>query len=508
VANGYIIAHDVGTTDAKAVLIQPDGRPIGRARASYAVHYPRPGWAEQEPDDWWTALCRTTRQLLTECAVRPDQVIGLTASTQLLGVVPVDAASQALHRAIIWLDARAQTEADRLMRKLLGPRVFALIAGETASGKDVAPKLLWLQQHAPAIFKAAHVFLDVQGYLVARATGRQLIDWTAASATGLFDLRHKQWHTLLIRVCGLSIAKLPPLCRPGAIVGGLQQRAADELGLRAGTPVICGAGDVPIAAVGAGATREGAAHIYLGTSGWVGVSTRTARRNPRGVATLQAADPQMLLRFAETETAGACAAWLQQTLFQDSFAAIDAAIERVRPGAERLLFTPWLYGERAPVRDVFARAAFVNLGPQHTRGHMARAVYEGVAYNLRWILDLVQQNNDYRQEALRIIGGGAQSDSWMQIIADVTGRCIERVAAPREAGAIGAALLAAKALRAPAADQPHAAVEVERVFRPQREHAPVYDELYAVYQRLYPALKPIYRQLNQRGAAEASDAQP
>lgn len=514
-ATGYLLAHDVGTTGTKAVLVQPDGTLIGCARAGYPVHYPQPGWAEQEPDDWWTALCHSTRQLLAACAIDPADVIGMTTTTQLLGIVPVDATSQPLHRAIIWLDARAQAQAERLMRKLLGPRVFALIAGEIASGKDVVPKLLWLQEHAPALFKQTHCFLDVQGYLLARATGQQVIDWTAASATGLFDLRRKQWNTLLIRTCGLRSAKLPSLCAPGTIVGGLLPHAADQLGLCVGTPVICGAGDVPIAAVGAGASSPNATHIYLGTSGWVGVSTKRARHGPRGVATLQAAEPQLLLRMAETETAGACAAWLQQTLFHDSgmdsalsFAAIDLAIESVPPGAEQLLFTPWLHGERAPIADVFARAALINLGPQHTRAHIARAVYEGVAYNLRWILELMGQNKDYRQSALRVIGGAAQSNAWMQIIADVTGRTIERVVAPREAGAIGAALLAARALRpAHLSAAPPPLVRVERTFEPQPHTAPVYDQLYSVYRQLYSALKPIYRQLNQRPIDRSSHDQ-
>jgi xylulokinase len=365
--------------------------------------------------------------------------------------------------------------------------------------------LLWLQQNEPEVFKRAAKFLDVNGYLIYRCTGQMVIDWSAASVIGLFDLKRKRWMTTLAHCLGLPIEKLPTLLRSTEIVGGLKSEAAKALGLLTGTPVVCGAGDVLTAAVGAGTMDNGEGHIYLGTSGWVGVITGKSSIGKHGLATIQSAQADKCLLIAETEAAGACWQWLAETMFREeqrhmiehAFQAINEAIERIEPGAKQLLFTPWLYGERAPVADVFVRSAFVNLCPYHTREHLARAVSEGIAYNLRWIIEIIRDDFNFDLNTFRICGGGAQSDAWLQIIADVTGKCIERVAPVREVGAVGAALIASVALGLyPDLKTLKTAIKVERVFQPHRTHVQVYDHLFAIYKRLYFALKPIYRSMN------------
>ncbi|MBL7183328.1 MAG: FGGY-family carbohydrate kinase [Anaerolineae bacterium] len=508
----YIIAHDVGTRGSKAVLTDPEGRIFGSAFEGYEVDYPQAHWAEQEPEDWWRAVTRSTKRLLTECQVSPEDVLCMIFSTQMLGIIPVDAEGTPLRPGIIWLDGRAGRQAKQLMRKLISPRIFAAVVGAEATGKDVLPKLMWLQQNEPALVARTHKFLDVNGYLVYRSTGRMVADWTAASVTGLFNLKSKKWDDFLIRFLGAPGDKFPELLPSNELVGGLTTSAARDFGLLQGTPIVCGVGDAPGAAVGSGAVGEGEGHIYLGTSGWVGVVTEKSPTGRYGVATIQSADPTKCFLIAETETAGICLQWIADQFYrreqsdpavENVFALMDAVVEKVEAGSGRIIFTPWMYGERSPVSDVYVRSTFLNLSCDHQREHMLRAVYEGVAYNLRWILEIMSRKFGWQQDVIRVIGGGARGDPWLQIIADVTGKRVEKVANPRQAGAVGAALVAAIGLGVyPDFQALKKVIQVTRTFEPRAENAELYDELFDAYKKVYRALKGIYRQLNQERLAD------
>jgi len=500
----YIIAHDVGTGGNKAVLVDPAGRVHGSVFEPYETRYPRLHWAEQAPADWWRAVTTSTRRLLEQTGVRAADILCVTFSWQMLGVVPVDAAGEPLRPGIIWLDGRAQEQAQQIMRKVGGPKLFAYIVGCAATGKDVLPKLLWLKQEEPEVFQRTALFLDVGGYLLYRSTGRMLSDWTAASVTGLFSLKKKTWDTFLMRYFGLPREKFPPLVKSTERVGTLSAKAAAACGLLEGTPVIAGAGDAPSAAVGTGAVGEGEGHIYLGTSGWVGVVTERIVTGKRGIASIQSADPAKCFLIAETETAGACLKWIadqfyreEQATVENVYALMDEVVEKVDPGAGFLIFTPWMYGERCPVADVHVRSSFLNLSAEHTREHMLRAVYEGVAYNLRWMLELMGDLYGFQLPVLRLIGGGAQGAPWMQILADVTGKRVETVADPLEAGAVGAALVAAVGLGLyPDFPALKGVVQVARVFEPNAANAEVYDPLFDMYKRVYRALRGVYRRVS------------
>jgi len=503
----YIIAHDVGTGGNKAVLVDPQGHIHSSAFEPYEVAYPRPDWAEQKPEDWWRAVTRSTQQLLAESGVQPSEILCLTYSTQMLGVVPVDGSGTLLRPAIIWLDARAQRQAEQVMRKFLGPKVFAAVAGTPISGKDVMPKMLWLKQNEPGVYNRTAKFLDVSGYLLYRSTGLMVADWTAASVVGL-DLKKKQWLTLIFNYAGLDPAKLPTLVKSTDRIGGLTAQAASECGLLEGTPVIAGAGDAPSAAVGSGAVGEGEGHISLGTSGWVAVVTERIVTGKHGVVSIHSADPGKAFLIAETETAGACLQWIadqfyreeqKDPAFENVFTLMDCDVEAIEPGSGYLIFTPWMYGERAPF----------NLSADHHREHLLRAVYEGVAFNLRWIMEVMERSFGHRQEVFRVIGGGARGAPWMQIIADVTGKRIETVSNPLEAGAVGAALIAAIGLGiysdfAALKD----VIKVAHTFEPQSDHARVYDCLFAAYKKVYRSLKAVYREVNEERFSEAGAPTP
>jgi xylulokinase len=502
----YIIAHDVGTSGDKAVLVDTAGKVRTTAFAPYAIHYPCPDWAEQQPEDWWHAVAETTRLVMDKSGISPADVLGMVYTTQMLGIVPMDKDNQPLRPAIIWLDARAPQQAERIMHKFLHRKLFAAVAGAELSGKDGMPKLLWLKENEPQVYQKMSCFLDVNGYLTFRATGKMAFEWSCASVFAM-DLKSKDWMRGIIRYIGLDIDKFPPLIRSTDQPGTLTAEAARECDLLAGTPIFGGGGDATGAAVGSGAVREGDGHIYLGTSGWVGVVTHKTPTGQHGVACIQSADPAMAMLYAEMETAGACLKWIADQFYRaeqadpnvpNVYALMDQDVERLPPGSDYMLCTPWLYGERAPIADTWVRGTFFNVSADHTREHFLRAVYEGVAFNLRWCIEIVEKTFGFPVPVLRVVGGGARGQPWMQIIADVTGRKVETVANPQEAGAVGAALTAAVGLGLyPGFESLRDVVQVEHEFQPRAENAEVYGVLYRAYQSLYRRLRGLYREVNE-----------
>ncbi|MDY7041972.1 MAG: FGGY-family carbohydrate kinase, partial [Chloroflexota bacterium] len=379
-------------------------------------------------------------------------------------------------------------------------------------------KIWWLRENAPELYAHTATILDVNGYLLYRATGEMAIDWTAASVTGMLDLGKKTWDHLVIRIFDLPLEKMPALRSPIEMAGGgLTAEAAREFGLLAGTPVVTGAGDALTAAVGAAAVEEGAQHVYLGTSSWVGVIIGKKVTGKSGVATIQAADPAKNFLFAENETAGACLKWIADEFYRSEqadpaienvYALMDADVQGIEPGSNYLIFTPWMYGERAPVEDIYVRSTFFNLSADHKREHLLRAVYEGVAYNLRWTFDVLNKKFHLWQDTVRVVGGGARGDPWMQILADVTKKHVERVANPQEAGAVGAAMIAAIGLGIyPDFPSLKQVVRVTDVFEPQECNAEIYDRLYKGYKQVYKDLRKLYRRIN-RERFRGTEANP
>jgi xylulokinase len=507
----YFLAHDVGTSNNKAVLVDVEGGVHGKCISGYDIKYPSPGWAEQDPDDWWRAITRSTKQLLEETGVAPSNILCVTYSTQMLGIVPMDDRGHHLRQAIIWLDNRAAEEAAWVMNKFLGPDVFALIAGAIISGKDGIPKLVWLKKHEPEIYAKMKCFLDVNGYLKFRSTGRMVMDWSDASAFGL-DLKKKTWMEGVFKYVGFDNSKLAPLVRSIDQVGGLTREAAEQMGLLEGTPVMGGAGDVPSAAVGSGAVGEGDGHISMGTSAWVGVVTHKTPTGKSGVVSTHSADPDKALLLGQMELAGGCLRWLGDEVcrkekadasISNIFGFMDSKVADVAAGSDYLIFMPWMYGERAPVADPYIRGGFLNLTPEHTREQLLRAVYEGVAYNIRWIIEVIEKQFKFPLPEIRVIGGGALGHPWMQIIADVTGKRIAPVKNPQEAGAVGAAMTAAVGLGIyKDFDSLKKVVAVEKVFEPQVQNRDVYDFLYTSYKDIYGNLKQFYKNLNKQRCSE------
>lgn len=503
----FIVAHDVGTSNNKAVLVDMEGGVHGKVLQPYDIRYPRPGWAEQDPEEWWKAITVTTSQLLSTTGVSSADIACIVFSTQMLGIVPMDEKGVALRQGIIWMDNRAPEEARWVMNKFLGRTTFALVAGAEIGGKDGIPKLIWLKRNEPEIYQKMKCFLDVNGYLKYRCTGNMSMDWSNASGFGL-DLKKKDWLKAIFSYVGLDVNKLPPLTRSIDKVGTLSQGAAAQMGLLEGTPVMGGAGDTASAAVGSGAVGEGDGHISMGTSAWVGVVTNKTPTGKNGIASIQSADPHKAFLLAQMEVAGGCLKWLGDQVCRTEntdpsianiFGYMDGKVKEILAGSDYLIFMPWMYGERTPVSDTYIRSGFLNLTPGHTREHLIKAVYEGVAYNIRWIIERVEKEYKFPLPSLRVIGGGALGHPWMQIIADVTGKTIEPVCNPQEAGAVGVAMAAAVGLGVyPDFESLKKVVKVEYSFKPQINNSQIYDHLYRSYKELYADLKGFYKRLNKQ----------
>jgi xylulokinase len=451
VADGPLfVGHDLGTGGDKAVLVNAAGTVVAEAFEPYPLEHPHPDWAEQDPEHYWDAVCATTRAVLVAAGVDAGRVAGVGFAGQMLTMVPLDAEGQPTHRAISWLDARATAEARTLTRRMGGAWLVRRVAGAVPSAKDVVAKWAWLRNQAPEVWEATAALTDATGYLVARATGVVCADHTAGGGTGMINRRQRTWSRPLLAATGMHAAsrtKLPTLRGCAEVVGGLLPGPAEDLGLVAGTPVVAGMGDVPAAQVGSGAVRPGQAHVCLGTSGWLCITTdRVADLSANGVFSLPAADPDTFATVAEMETAGECLDWLAGVLGTTEgpceVAELVAEAAAAPAGCDGLVFAPWLFGERAPVSDASLRGAWLGLSLRHHRAHLVRAVLEGVAHNLRWVLDVVGRKG-LAPERLRVIGGGVRSELWMQTLADVTGCGVDALDHPQFAGARGAALLAA-----------------------------------------------------------------
>lgn len=501
----YILSHDIGTSSDKAVLVRFDGTIAATSSAPYPTYYPQPAWVEQNPADYWNAVVQTSQRVVRDNGVDPAAIKGVVFSTQAQGVIPVDGSGNPLYPNITWVDGRAEKQAQGIMRKVGGKFLFTLLSGTPIMGKDCIAKIVWLKEERPDVYQKTKLILDVNGYLKFRCTGKMVTELSGASSYGL-DLKKKSWLSVFPLV-GVDLKRLPPLVKSTDIVGGLTAEAAAEMGLLPGTPVFGGCDDVQAAAVGSGMHEDGDVHVYLGTSAWVAAVSKTADKFKHGAAAIQSADFEMNMIAGITESAGANIEWLRDQFFKsekmqfgaDIFTYMDSVIADIPAGSDGLICTPWMLGERCPVSSTTTRATLFNINMLHTREHLMRAVYEGIAYNVRWILENYRKDYGFHCDEVRVIGGGALDLGWMQIMADVTGSMIHVVHDPRNAGAVGAAMVAMIGLGV-IKDFAHTKqfVKVESSFYPNKENNRVYSELFAQYKQIYGALDPVYRAANSR----------
>jgi xylulokinase len=491
----FIMAHDLGTSGTKAVLTDTEGTVIASAESRYTVHYDADGGAEQDPEDWWQAIVETTHQILEKTGITADEVAGLCMSAQMVGTLPVDIEGKPLRRAMIWLDARAEKEGAILHEKT---------GFDFISGKACSAKVYWIKENEPDIYKQTHKILDCKDFLQYRMTGVFATDLSLAIATTYFNPWDRVWWSDVLEAMGVPEEKLPKILASTDQVGTLTAEAAQQLRLKEGIPIISGGGDVPCAVIGSGAISPGTGHLYLGTSAWVMASTTDFVLGAEGVYPSIGCDKGTFTLGGEMDNAGGCLKWFKENLMgkEDEEAAeklnmsifqyMDHLAGQVPDGAEGLLFLPWMWGERSPLDDDNLRGGFVNLGLNHTKAHMIRAMLEGIGYHLRWIFSAVKSAGIDLQE-VNVIGGGASSDFWLQILADTTDVKLQKVAGPLDACARGAAMTAAVGLGI-YKDY----TEVEKMiklagaeFSPNSAFSELHQKAYENFQSLYPPLSKI-----------------
>jgi xylulokinase len=456
-----LVGLDVGTTGVKAVGISPDGEVLARAEEEYPLSIPHPGWAEQDPEDWWQA----SERALAGVGARDAAAIGLTG--QMHGLVLLDAGDRVLRPAILWNDQRTAAECSEIEERVGFARLVELTGNRALTG-FTAPKLLWVRRNEPEIWaQAAHVLLP-KDYVRLRLTGERAIDAAEASGTLLFDVSGRRWSEEVCTTLEIPLDWLPPV------------HESTEIG---------GAGDQQAGALGVGVDGPGPLSIVLGTSGVVFAALPTYRVDPEArVHVFCHAIPATWEAMGVMLSAAGSLRWLRDLVGAD-YSELLAEAERWPPGVESLTFLPYLQGERTPHADPSARAVFEGLSLRHDRGALVRAVLEGVAYGLRDSLELLRALG-VQPKAGRASGGGARSELWLKIVASVLGIPIERTAV-EEGAAYGAALLGgvAAGVFADAHEAVEACVRVRDAVEPDPEWQSIYDEGYARFRALYPALR-------------------
>lgn len=505
--NHFVLAHDLGTTGNKASLYDAEGKLVASAFAGYETRYDHAGWAEQNPEDWWRAVCDSSRALLQRAQVPPGDIACLSFSGQMMGCVPLDKQARPLRNAIIWADQRA-TEEQRALAERVAPERVYRITGHRLSASYSLCKILWLQRHEPEVYRQAAAFVQAKDMMVARLTGELVTDYSDASGTNLLDLKARSWSEELLEAAGLEPSQLPTLHPATAVVGEVRPSVADALGLAAGTPVVIGGGDGACAATGAGVIAPGAAYNYIGSSSWIALASESPVYDPDArTFTWAHLVPGLYSPCGTMQAAGASYQWARDQLALaerqaaaalgvSPYALMNLSAEKSPPGARGLVFLPYLLGERSPRWNPLARGAFIGLDVRHTREDMLRAVLEGVTMNLRVILDALTAQG-MALKRVRLIGGGARGRFWNQLMADVYGLPVERLTVLEEATSMGAALAGGVGVGLyPGFEMIHTMNPVAEVMAPRDAVARVYQNLYPIFEASYQALAPVYQQLS------------
>ena len=490
---------DVSTTGAKALLVDEKGAVVASATTPLTLQTPKPLWSEQDPHAWWEGTVRSVRQALQSARATGADVAAIGLTGQMHGLVLLDAQHRVLRPAILWNDQRTAAECDEIRERMGGRAALVKATGNDALTGFTAPKILWVRRHEPAVYAQTALILLPKDYVRLRLTGVPAMDKADGSGTLLFDLPSRDWSAPVLDRLEIPRAFLPPTFEGPTVTGALTAEAAAATGLRASTPVMAGGGDQAAGAVGAGAVEPGVVSLTLGTSGVIFASTAQPLFEPQGrLHAFCHAVPATWHFMGVTLSAAGSLQWYRDTLApKESFDALVAEAEGVPAGSEGLLFLPYLSGERTPHPDPLARGTFAGLTLRHQRGHLTRAVLEGVAFSMRDCFALLKEAGLGSVQEVRVAGGGAKSPLWRKICASVLG--VELVTVnSTEGAAYGAALLAAvgEGVFASVPDACAATISITGRTPPEPSWSAAYDRLHAVYRGLYPALKTTFESLS------------
>ncbi len=503
----YLLAHDIGTSGNKAVLYSSSGELVGSQTVRYDTAYPAPHQVEQNAEDWWHAVCRATRELLDSTGVPADRIAAVSFSAQMMGCLPVDAGGTPLRPSIIWADTRAVSQAEKLESRLGNRRVYE-ITGHRVSSSYSAAKIAWLQEKEPETYRRTHRVLQTKDYVIFRLTGRFVTDYSDACGTNLFDIRARRWSEDVATALGIEIDLMPEAVASVEQVGTVTAEAAAATGLAEGTPVVAGGGDGACAATGATVTAPGATYVVIGTSSWIA----TAAEEPLFDPTMRTFnwimnDGRLYSPCGTMQSAGFSYGWVR-SLFAELVEAgrlgedfnldgwLGELIDRCDPAAGGLLFLPYLMGERSPRWNPKARGAFIGLTAQTGVAEIVRSVLEGVAFNLRTILEAFEGKATTDQ--IVAIGGGAANERWLSILASAWNCPILVPQHVEDATSLGAAMCAGVATGAVGtlADVTRFNSVRSRI-DPDPQVAERYARVYPLFEKAYARLEELFEALDE-----------
>ena len=488
----YLLGIDVGTSGTKTLLINPDGRIVATSTVEYPLYTPYPGWAEQDPEDWYRAAAGTIRDVLARSGVRAEEIAGVGLSGQMHGAVFLDGANRVLRPALLWCDQRTALECAEITGRVGAENVVRITCNPVLTGFQ-APKVLWVKNNEPDVYRQIARVLLPKDYIRFRLTGEFATEVSDASGTSFLDVPNRRWSDEILAALDIPPAWLPRVYESDVPSAAIHDEGASDTGLRIGTPVVGGGGDQAAGAVGNGIVEPGILSSTVGTSGVVFAFSDAPRYDRQlRVHTFCHAVPGTWHVMGVMLSAGGSLRWLRDTLGYEGYDRINELASQAPIGSEGLIFLPYLTGERTPYPDPNARGVFFGLSLRHSLAHMARAVMEGVAYGLRDSFEIMDAMG-VPMSQIRASGGGAKSRVWRQIQADVIGR--DHVTINVDEGpAYGVALLAGVGAKVwPSVEAAcRATIRVDRETRADPANSAVYEGYYEVYRSLYPALKESY----------------
>ncbi|MDR3574527.1 MAG: FGGY-family carbohydrate kinase [Anaerolineaceae bacterium] len=518
----YILAVDLGTSGCKSALISITGQVAGWEFQEVPLQVLPNGGAEQNPQDWWEAFLETSKRLIQKSLVPVEDIAAVCCSTQGEGTVAVDRDGSPLMNCILWMDMRGAKHLNQITQGLVnvaGYDPFKLIrwikltgGAPSLTGKDPAAHMLFIRETYPDIYKKTFKFLNVLDYMNLCLTGRFVATPDSILTSWVTDNRNSAqvvYDEGLLHDCGIAADKFPELVPCTEVIGELKQEVAEILGLKAGVKVVAGAIDTTSAAIGSGAIADYEAHLSIGTSSWMAAHMPVKKTDiGSSVASVPCAIPGKFLMIIMQTTAGGNLTFLRDKILYhkdellreeqapDVYKILDRIAAKVPAGSNGLIYTPWIYGERSPIEDRTVRAAIINLSLENSREDIIRAFLEGVALNTRWLLAPTEKFLGRKLSALNMVGGGAKSDVWCQIFADVLNLTIRQVCDPIQVNARGAAFIAAVGLDRLAFPEIPQYVQFQAIYQPDAQTKPVYDKLFGEFVTFYKQNKAMYRRLN------------
>jgi xylulokinase len=529
-SNGkYVLAIDLGTSGCKAALVSIHGRVVAWRFHAVETRILPDGGAEQDPDDWWDALLKSCKDVISRDIVPRENIVAFCCSTQGEGTVAVDAEGRHLMNAVLWMDARGARHVREITRgpiEVGGYHAFRLLrwirltgGAPSATGKDPAAHMLFIKHEFPDVYERTHKFLNVLDYLNFRLTGRFVATPDSILTSWVTDNRDAEnvvYSDSLLRGCGIERDKFPEIVKCTDVIGTLDEGVAGALGLTHDVPVVAGAIDTTAAAVGSGAVEDHEPHLYVGTSSWLAAHVPYKKTDiVKSIASVPCAISGRYLMIALQATAGGNLAFLRDRILYhedelrseqsppDVYEVMDRIAERTPPGSNGVIYTPWIFGERSPVDDRAVRATIYNLSLENSRADVIRAFMEGVALNTRWLLRPVEKFTGRPLGAINIVGGGASSDVWCQIFADVLDRPMRQVKDPIQANVRGAAFVASVGMGFISFRDIPGYMEYRATYAPRPETRSVYDAHFREFVNIYKRNKGIFRRLNaSRGRAD------